>query len=793
MRRRRFLGVAGAYAALTGARVQGQNTDVPKKRQHVDLNGAWKQSIAGNFVRIVQVPSSNRPIGHYDLEREFALPRLSREEHAMLHFEGIAYFARVSCNGKELGSTIPYVPQEFDISAVAKERSNVVRVSIADLPQEGDDAGADEIALGVNPGWEAYGGIIRDAWIELRPATFIENAQLKYALQPGFSKADCSVRIFLRSRQAARGSASVKVTKASQVVGQGSKMFSLSQGQADVEIGFQIADPALWSPDSPDLYDAAVSIETGASTDVFMFRTGFREFAVQGTGFELNGKPIKLLGVCRHDMWKDQGFTLTRRQMRHDMQGIKAMGANYVRLVHYPHDRYVVELADELGLLVSEEPGFWQVDFRKAPQSMGDLGIRILERTIRRDWNSPSVIAWLLANECDLTADYLIRGKAMCRETDPLNRLVSAANNMRKEDAKPIFEQAGMDFFDDHPYTFDVSEFQEISKFYGDSKPLTFTEWGGKEIGQSRYVMPESVDHFLTLQNSSKLAGTAFWSWQDLPQFSRIDPEMRHGILESGVVTEGREPRERIVMELRRYWEGRDRDSWTSSKAPEILTLRHAPWAAGASFSDLKLGDIVTTAAQVEAWRDFERLLAEFWAKADYAGDQWQRTGGKLLLWRGSKIELLGVPFAIPEVEGYARPIVLTPNHPETTIPVGRSCSQLHALGHITCPSGYPPSGVNGAVACTLHVQYKDSSEQTFPLRHGYEVARGNMIYQTTRIDPIATKAQRALRFVKDPAREDYQVLLCSFPVRTQAIESIRYQLSPGEQPFLLFAINAES
>jgi hypothetical protein len=67
------------------------------------------------------------------------------------------------------------------------------------------------------------------------------------------------------------------------------------------------------------------------------------------------------------------------------------------------------------------------------------------------------------------------------------------------------------------------------------------------------------------------------------------------------------------------------------------------------------------------------------------------------------------------------------------------------------------------------------------------------MIYQTTRIDPIATKAQRALRFVKDPAREDYQVLLCSLPVRTQAIESIRYQLSAGEQPFLLFAINAET
>src|SRR5262245_25013507 len=109
MRRRRFLGVAGAYAALTGSRIQGQNTDLSKKRQRVDLNGAWKQSIAGNFVRIVQIPSSSRPIGRHDLEREFALPRLSRDEHAVLHSEGIAYFARVSCNGKALGNMMPYV------------------------------------------------------------------------------------------------------------------------------------------------------------------------------------------------------------------------------------------------------------------------------------------------------------------------------------------------------------------------------------------------------------------------------------------------------------------------------------------------------------------------------------------------------------------------------------------------------------------------------------------------------------------------------------------------------------
>ena len=430
------------------------------------------------------------------------------------------------------------------------------------------------------------------------------------------------------------------------------------------------------------------------------------------------------------------------------------------------------------------------MDFRKIPRSMIDLGLNILEKTIRRDWNSPSVIGWLLANECHLTSDYLREGKDLCRRIDPLPRLVSAANDMPKEAAKPIFEQAGMDFFDDHPYTFDVHQFSEIAEFYGNSRPLTFTEWGGKEIAQSSWVMPKSVDALLALRASSQLAGTAFWSWQDVPEFSRIDPEMHNGILESGVVTEAREPRQRVTMELRRLFEGRALPPPPHSVAPEIVPLRHSPWTPGSVLSAIELDGIVGAANQREAWRDFERILGEFWPKADYAGDQWLRTGRKFQLWRTRSVELLGVPFLIPSVEGFARPIVLTPAHPEITIPVKKRCSRIHVLGHITCPGGYPPAGKSGAVAGSLKVRYEGRGEQSFPLRHGFEVARGNMIYQTTRIDPIATAAQRALRFTKDAAREDYQILLYSAAVREQSVESITYRLEPGEQPLLIFAVS---
>ena len=792
MKRRHFLGAAGAYAAIARDAVRGQTGGASSQRARIDLNGDWNQSILGVLARTVQTPSSNRPIGSYDLSREFALPRLAPGEHAMLHFDGIAYFARVFCNGAELGVMSPYVPYEFDISGTARERSNVVRVHIADLKTEAESGGDDEIALGVNPGWEAYGGIIRDAWIELRPATFIENARIAYTLEPDFRLARCSLRAYLQSRHPASGKLEAKLRRGGHVFGKGTRAFSVAAGGGEVDIPFEVPGPALWSPETPDLYDATVSIQTPSGSDEFRFRTGFREFRVKGTTFELNGKPVILNGVCRHDMWKDQGFTLTRQQMSYDMRAIKAMGANFVRLVHYPHHRHIVELADELGLLVSEEPGYWQVDFRKIPRSEIDLGLKILDKTIRRDWNSPSVVAWLLANECHLTAEYLREGKAMCRKTDPIGRLVSAANSMNKEDAKPLFEQAGMDFFDDHPYTFDVSEFQRIAAFYGDSRPLTFTEWGGKEIGQSRYVMPKTVDALLALQKSDQLAGTCFWSWQDLPQFSRIDQEMQNGILESGVVTESREPRPRIVMELRRLYEGREETSLPPSVSPELVPLRHTPWTPGNAVRGIDLTSVVRGAPQMDAWNDFEHSVAGYWSKADYGRNQWQRTGSEFLLWRDTAIDILGVQFLVPSVEGYARPVVVTAAQLEVTIAVGRRCSRLHVLGHITCPGGYPPSGKAGAVAGNLRVAYRDRSVQVFPLRHGYEVARGNMIYQTTRIDPIATRAQRAIRFLKDTAREDYQILLYSADLRGQFVESATWRLEPGEQPILIFAIGTE-
>jgi len=792
----RTLGASTVLPALThalGGLAAEPEASTARTRSRVDLNGQWERRVAGELYDLVEVPSSLRPSGYYQLRREFLLPELSPHQRAILHFDAITYFGRVAVNGMELGTMGPYVPYEFDCTPQARKGANIIEVAIADLTPGPSGAGKDELALGVNPGWEAYGGIIRDVYLEVRPAGFIDNVRFGYKLNGDYTQAACRAQVMVSSLTATSGNIELVLLRAGSEVGRAQKKASLAAGASEVEMEFVVNALALWSPEEPNLYQLRARLVSEHGEDAWNCRTGFRHLVTQGPDFLLNGQRLILKGVARHDMWKEQGFTLTRRQMEEDMRMIKAMGANFIRQVHYPHHRYLTDLADEYGLLISEEPGYWNMDFRAMPRTMIELGYRIMERVIRRDWNSPAVFAWLLSNECTLTAESLRQGKEICNRLDPIGRLVSVANSMPKEKAKPIFEQSGMDFFDQHPYTFDVDDFDKEAAFDGPSRPLTFTEWGGKAIGQSQIVMQYSVDRMLDLIESHRLAGHVFWSWQDMRQYSRIDAEMRDGILESGVVTEGREPREVPYLELSRLFEGRRHENEPAATRPQVVPLKWSPWTRKSKFNAVDLQALVERPEGVRAWADFEDRMARFWSTAPMAGDQWKQTGSKFLLWQGSEVQIAGVTFRAPVVNGYVRPVMVTPGVPKVEIPVGVEGLRLHILGQVTLPKGFPVEGNDGEAAAVYTLHYASGNRREVPLRNGYEVAQSNLVSVATRIDPEATEAQRALLFAKDLAREQYQVLLYSLPLEGGKLASLHCQL--GNQPssaLAIFAVTVE-
>ena len=799
MDRRNFIVSLGASALASTLSTASQSEDdatssTLPSRSRIELNGLWRRFYDGHLYDAVDVPSSLRPTGIYTLRREVVIPKLAPGERAYLHFEGITYAARPSVNGFALGAMGPYVPCEFELTGHINSGSNELAVEITDLIPFPDGSARDEIDLGINPGWEAYGGIIRDVYIELRPASFIENVRFAYTLTPNFSSVSCNAQVFIASAAPDAADIELILFRNNKEVARAAKAVQLSPGENVVETNFELINPELWTPAIPRLYAIEARLESGSASDKWSCKIGFRQLKAVGREFRLNGERLILKGICRHDMWKDAGFTLTRAQQQRDMHMIKALGCNFVRLVHYPHDRYIIDLANELGLFVTEEPGYWIVDFTIMPRGEIELGYKILESTIRRDWNAPCVFGWILSNESTLTVETLAEGKRRCNELDPLRRFVSAANSHPKEEVKPIYLKAGMDFFDQHPYTFDLDQFEVEADYFGEQKPLTFTEWGGKQIAQSEAVMSETVDRFLALTQSGKLAGHCFWSWQDLRQYTRIDHEMRNGVLESGVVTEDREPRDAIYMELQRLFDGRRHEEQLPDLRPQILPLRHMNWSPETKKTPIPLDALVTSSDGVRVWKSFEANLAKYWASLRFSVDQWTRTGEKFELWSQMQPELniSGLPFAIPTVEGLARPLTVS-KISVLTIPIDRPCSRIHILGHAEFLDDFHAVEYMGQIIGTLTLRFDSAEARKIPLRSGYEIALANQIDDATRVHHVVLEAQPAIRFQKDLAREDYQFLLYSSPKLLQKkLKSISYEINQAHTSLVILGVTVE-
>jgi hypothetical protein len=306
--------------------------------------------------------------------------------------------------------------------------------------------------------------------------------------------------------------------------------------------------------------------------------------------------------------------------------------------------------------------------------------------------------------------------------------------------------------------------------------------------------MGQSVDRLIDLVDSGSLSGHMFWSWQDLRQYSRIDGEMRAGILESGVVTEAREPRETVWTELSRLFAKRRRgvrQASASQDSPTILPLRRIPFDAANTFHSVNLQPLADSASGRLSWKALEQSLEKFWA-GSIAKDQWQRTGSQFALWQTPELRISEVSFLSPVVEGRVRPLVLTTAVPELTIPIFRACDQLHILGQVSLPVGYPLAGRPAESVAVYTLRYANGETQTMLVRNGIEVAQSNCIDRATRITPVATAAQPAVEYIKDIAREHYQVLLLSIPTQSEVLLSIHCKLNPTQPTLAILAVTCE-
>ena len=172
----------------------------------------------------------------------------------------------------------------------------------------------------------------------------------------------------------------------------------------------KITSAWLWRcAETPNLYQLEVRLKQGdAVIHSLRQKFGFRTIEVREEGDDkgvfVNGQRIMLKGVCRHSFWPDSGRTLSEQISRDDVQLMKEMNMNAVRMTHYPPDGHFLDACDEMGLYVLDEIAGWHAKYDTP------IGHKLVQELVTHDVNHPSILFWDNGNEggfnTDLDDDY---------------------------------------------------------------------------------------------------------------------------------------------------------------------------------------------------------------------------------------------------------------------------------------------------------------------------------------------------------------------------------------------------
>jgi beta-glucuronidase len=370
-----------------------------------------------------------------------------------LHFGAANQRAVAYLNGEKLGTHEGgFTPFVFEVTDRVKAKGNFVVVKV-------DNSRRREDVPALNTDWWNYGGLTRSVRLVDVPETFIEDYSVQLAKDDPRQIAGW---VKLNGARAAQ-SVTIEIPEA--------KLKLAAKTDAQGKATFRApARLTRWAPGTPRLYE----VKIGAETDAVSERIGFRTIEVKGDQILLNGRPVFLRGICMHEEApKRGGRGLSSADARTLFGWATEMGANFVRLAHYPHDETTIRAADELGILLwGEIPVYWGIQFDN-PKTYENARQQ-LEEMIVRDRNRASVILWSMANETpinDVRNAFIGRLADEARRLDP-TRLVTAA-------LMPSWSGPAVNLDDPLSAKLDVIGANEYIGWYGQDPPekADVVEW----------------------------------------------------------------------------------------------------------------------------------------------------------------------------------------------------------------------------------------------------------------------------------------------------------------------------
>jgi beta-galactosidase len=472
-----------------------------------------------DFPRVMSTPPVNftayqerNPVGSY--RKNFEVPADWDGRRIFLTFDGVDAGFFLWINGKKVGYSVnSRNAAEFDITKYVKPGNNMVAVEVYRFTTGSYLEDQDMFRLS---------GIFRNVTLWSSAQEHIRDYFIKTTFDPQFRNAKMQVSTKVKNY----GTSAVAARKLKIDLYDGTTLVQGVSGQQDVPAlkpgeevvvtaEIPVSAPQKWTAETPKLYTTVLSLKEGSAViEQLSSKTGFRQIEIKGRVFTVNGVPIKLKGVNRHENWPDDGHAVTEEQMVKDIMLIKQANCNHVRTCHYSDDPRWYELCDEYGIYLVAEAnveshGAWD-EFNEEPRIKAAL-IERNRANVENFKNHPSVIIWSLGNECGSGGSNF---KAIL---DVIHTI---------DNTRPTHYQ-GFGIGSNNPADIDSEMYTQLGDVEKNAKDDKLTKpFYLCEYAHAMFNSMGSVDLYNDLFDKyPSLLGGAIWEWQDQGIYNDRDPK----------------------------------------------------------------------------------------------------------------------------------------------------------------------------------------------------------------------------------------------------------------------------
>lgn len=451
---------------------------------------------------------ANNPVGTY--RKIFTVPENWEEKEVLLHFGSISGCAFIYVNGTKVGMTkASKTPAEFNISSYLKKGQNQLAVQVFRWH--------DGSYLEDQDFWR-LSGIEREVYLYALPKLSIWDFFLKADLDAnyidGLFSADVDLRKF-KGNDLKSGSLSISLLdKSGKTIYTRQEKFNVNADSLQtLTFKERIKNPLKWNAETPNLYDCILTLkdDKGRVLGITASKVGFRKVEIKNARLLVNGMPISVHGVNRHEHDDVTGHTTTKALMLKDIQLMKQLNINSVRLSHYPNDPLWYKLCDQYGLYLVDEANIethgmgaefqsW-FDKSKHPAYLPEWAPAHTDRIVRmveRDKNHASIIIWSLGNECGNGPVFHDNYKWI----------------KSRDTSRPVqFEQAGQDWNTDIvcPMYPRIADMKKYAADTSKKRPYIMCEYS-HAMGNSNGNFEAYFD---IMRKSKNMQGGFIWDWVD--------------------------------------------------------------------------------------------------------------------------------------------------------------------------------------------------------------------------------------------------------------------------------------